>query len=123
VTFTPIGAARTREAADRDPDNAPSRAEEDVYRRVAPSRVQGCVEQLIADVLAELPDEGEDDHNRERHERRREPAADPLAQNLNESPSDETAANRVRERARLTRAGGKTRPVHPESDHEPKGDG
>jgi hypothetical protein len=33
-----------RDAGERDPDYAPGSAEEDVYRRVAPSRIQGRVE-------------------------------------------------------------------------------
>ena len=46
VTWTLIGAPQGhREAGERDPDHAPGSAEEDVYRRVAPPRLQGRVEQ------------------------------------------------------------------------------
>ena len=61
-----------REGADeRDPDQPPGGAEEDVLRRIGLVRDKGRVEQPIASVLTELPDEGENDHRQERHERSR----------------------------------------------------
>src|SRR5215211_1936294 len=46
------------DAGNRDPDQAPGGAEENVLRRVALARDERRVEQPIAGVLAELPGEG-----------------------------------------------------------------